>query len=113
MTRIAIVEDQEEIREGLAEMLTESGQYACVGTYTSGEELLGTLGALPPDLLILDLGLPGMSGAEALVRLKALAPQMKVLVLTVFDTDDKVFESLKAGADGYLLKKETPHLRFD
>jgi DNA-binding NarL/FixJ family response regulator len=107
MTHIAIVEDQEEIREGLAEMLAESGQYACVGTYASGEELLSAVGAVLPDLLILDLGLPGMSGAEALVRLKALAPQMKVLVSTVFDNDDKVFEALKAGADGYLLKKES------
>lgn len=106
--RIALVEDQPDVRQGLTELLDESEGLSCIGAYDSGESALEGVLADPPDLLILDLGLPGISGLEMLLRLKAVLPALPVLVFTVFDNDENVFEALKAGASGYLLKKETP-----
>ena len=107
-TTVALIEDQPDIREGLAELLREAEGFALAGEYGSGEAALDAFADSMPDVVVLDLGLPGMSGVEALVRMKAISPTVKVVVFTVFDNDDKVFEALKAGASGYVLKKEPP-----
>ena len=107
-TTVALIEDQPDIREGLAELLREAEGFALSGEYGSGEAALEAFADAMPDVVVLDLGLPGMSGVEALLRMKAISPAVKVVVFTVFDNDDKVFEALKAGASGYVLKKEPP-----
>lgn len=105
---IVLVEDQPEVREGLFEMLTNSAQFEGVVSYASAEQMFSNGAVSKASLFILDIGLPGMDGLECLVRLKALRPDVKVLMFTVMEHDEKVFAALKAGADGYLLKRESP-----
>lgn len=105
---IVLIEDLPEVREGLREMLSSTGLFKGVSAYGSAEEMFGNGAFLQGTLFILDIGLPGMDGIEALVRLKAARPEVKVLMFTVIEHDDKVFAALKAGADGYLLKRESP-----
>lgn len=107
-THIIVVEDQPEVRDSLCEFLLGSGRYAGIATYESAEQLLAVTSLPQTVLYILDIGLPGMNGLECLVHLKARNPAAKVLMFTVMEHDDKVFSALKAGADGYLLKRETP-----
>jgi DNA-binding NarL/FixJ family response regulator len=114
MIEVAIVEDQQEIREGLVALLEESTRFRCAGAWGSMEEGLAVLeppkGALP-DVLLVDLGLPGMGGIEGIRRLKTGRPDLLMVVLTVYEDDDRIFEALCAGACGYLLKK-TPAPRL-
>ncbi len=105
---IVLVEDLPEVREGLREMLSHSGRFGGVSAYGSAEQLFGNGALDKAGLFILDIGLPGMNGLECLVRLKALRPNAKVLMFTVMEHDEKVFAALKAGADGYILKRESP-----
>ena len=105
---IILVEDQTEVRESLRELLVGSGYFETVSSYSSAEKMFANGTFSKAKLFILDIGLPGMDGIEALVRLKALRPEAKVLIFTVMEHDEKVFAALKAGADGYLLKRETP-----
>ena len=107
-THIVIVEDQLDVRESLCDLLLLSGCFAGVTAYEHAEELMAVKKLPQSALYILDIGLPGMDGVECLVRLKARDPGAKVLMFTVMEHDDKVFSALKAGADGYLLKRETP-----
>lgn len=106
--KLWLVEDQKDIREGMFSLLSFSGQFAGLKTFPNAEDMLENLNEDEPGILILDIGLPGINGIEALVRLKNKKPQVKVLIFTVFDNESNVFEALKAGADGYLLKKERP-----
>ncbi|MBK9015242.1 MAG: response regulator transcription factor [Saprospiraceae bacterium] len=105
---IVVIEDLPEVREGLQEMLSHSRRFGGVSAYGSAEQMFGNGALDKAGLFILDIGLPGMNGVECLVRLKALRPSAKVLMFTVMEHDDKVFAALKAGADGYLLKRESP-----
>lgn len=105
---IVLVEDQPEVRDGLREILQGSGAFEGVHAYSSAENMFANGAFSSAELFILDIGLPGMDGIEALVRLKAARPEVKVLMFTVMEHDEKVFAALKAGADGYLLKRESP-----
>ncbi|MBK8279585.1 MAG: response regulator transcription factor [Saprospiraceae bacterium] len=105
---IVLIEDLPEVREGLREMLNNSGRFGCVCAYGSAEQMFLNGALNEAGLFILDIGLPGMDGLECLVRLKAVRPDAKVLMFTVMEHDEKVFAALKAGADGYLLKRESP-----
>lgn len=105
---IVVIEDLSEVREGLREMLSHSGRFEGVSAYGSAEQMFGNGALDKAGLFILDIGLPGMNGLECLLRLKALRPGVRVLMFTVMEHDDKVFAALKAGADGYLLKRESP-----
>jgi DNA-binding NarL/FixJ family response regulator len=107
-THIIVVEDQPEVRDSLCELLLGSGRYAGLAAYESAEQLLAVRVLPQAALYIIDIGLPGMDGLECLVRLKARDPAAKVLMFTVMEHDDKVFLAFRAGADGYLLKRETP-----
>jgi DNA-binding NarL/FixJ family response regulator len=103
-----IVEDKKTIREGIAAMIGATNGLECKAAYHCCEDMLENLAADRPDLILMDIGLPGMSGIEGIKRVKALRPDCLVLVLSVYDDDDHIFEALCAGACGYLIKKTPP-----
>ncbi|OHE88888.1 MAG: DNA-binding response regulator [Verrucomicrobia bacterium RIFCSPLOWO2_12_FULL_64_8] len=104
-TRVGIVEDDARLRESFARLVRGTEGFTCVGGFQSAEDALAALPALQPDVVLMDINLPGMSGIECARRLKQAAPAVNVVMLTTFDDSDKVFDSLKAGASGYLLKR--------
>ncbi|MBI3951802.1 MAG: response regulator transcription factor [Acidobacteria bacterium] len=106
--RVAIVEDQRPMREGLRLLIDGTPGYRCVGAFGSLEEVLRVIGLDAPDVLLLDIHLPGMSGVEGIRVLKEKCPSMQILMLTIYDEEDQVFESICNGACGYLLKKTPP-----
>ncbi len=110
---IVIVEDQPEVRESLRDLLRLGGRFSKVSAYGSAGQLFNDPAFQAADLVILDIGLPGMNGIECLVHLKACRPAAKVLMFTVMEHDDGVFAALRAGADGYLLKRESPEKMVD
>lgn len=106
--RVAIIEDRREIRDGLAMLIGGTVGYRCTGSYRSMEEALARIGSDLPDVVLSDIGLPGMSGIEGMRLLKERYPDLLLLMLTVYDDDERIFEALCAGACGYLLKKTPP-----
>jgi DNA-binding NarL/FixJ family response regulator len=105
---VANIEDQREIREGLAMLIDGTPGYRCIGRYRSIEEALEGMPGRVPDVALVDIGLPGMSGIEGIRVLKQRYPRIVVLMLTVYDDDRRIFDALCAGACGYLLKKTPP-----
>ena len=105
---VAIIEDRREIREGLATLIDLTEGYRCTGRYGSVEEALARLPAEVPDVVLSDIGLPGIDGIEGVRILKERYPQLLVLMLSVYDDDERIFDALCAGACGYLLKKTPP-----
>ncbi|MCX7009765.1 MAG: response regulator transcription factor [Kiritimatiellaeota bacterium] len=103
--RISIVEDDRVTRESLATLLGRASGFTCLGTYASAEEALAKVPQQLPDVLLVDINLPGRSGIECVAELKTAFPQLQVLMLTVYDDTESIFESLRAGASGYLLKR--------
>lgn len=110
---IAIVEDIRDIREGLATLINFTDGFTCIGSYRSMEEAMPRILANAPDVLLSDIGLPGIDGIEGIRRLKAELPEMSVLMITVFDDDERIFDALCAGATGYLLKRTPPAKLLD
>ena len=106
--RVAIVEDRREIREGLATIINGTPGFRCTGAFRSMEEALDRIGQDLPDVVLNDIGLPGMSGIDGIRILKERYPDLVVLILTIYDDDDRIFDALCAGASGYLLKKTQP-----
>ena len=106
--KVAIIEDQRDIREGLATMLKFTEGYRCTGSYRSMEEALERIKADVPEVAFVDIGLPGMNGIEGIRLLKQRHPEMLLLMLTVYEDDEYIFDALCAGACGYLLKKTPP-----
>src|SRR5262249_979882 len=94
--------------EGLAMLINGTEGFRCTGSYRSMEEALQKIGSEQPDLVLNDIGLPGMSGIEGIKILKERHPDLPVLMLTIYDDDDRIFEAIGAGASGYLLKKSPP-----
>jgi len=101
---ISIVEDQREMRESLVEWLGSAPDLRCVGTHASAEEALQQIPAAKPDVVLMDINLRGMDGIQCVARLKERLPRTQVLMLTTYDDGDLIFNSLRAGASGYLLK---------
>ena len=106
--RGAIVEDRREIREGLATIINGTPGFRCTGAYRSMEDALDRIGQEVPDVVLNDIGLPGMSGIDGIRILKERYPDLVVLILTIYDDDERIFDALCAGASGYLLKKTQP-----
>jgi len=106
--RVAIIEDDRPTREGLGLLIDATHGYRCVGKFNSVEEALRLPGKEVPQVLLLDIHLPGMLGSEGVKRLLEKYPSVKVLMLTVYAEQEKVFESICNGACGYLLKKTPP-----
>ncbi len=103
--RVAVVEDKRRTREGLGAILDAASDLCCVGLYPSVEAALPALEAAPCDVLLLDIHLPGMSGVEGVRLFRQRFPQTQILMLTIYEEEDKVLESICNGACGYLLKK--------
>ena len=102
---VAIVEDDEWFSEDLLKHLNSAPGFRCLGRYRTGEEALGSLPDNPPDVLLMDINLPGISGIECVRRLKPRLQSSQILMLTVYEESDRIFDSLQAGASGYLLKR--------
>ena len=105
--RIALVDDDPNVRLGLSKLIDESDGFICVGKYVNCESALEMIVEDDPDVLLLDIELPGMSGSQGVLLLKEKLPQLEVLMLTHHEENDNVFESLSNGASGYLLKNES------
>jgi DNA-binding NarL/FixJ family response regulator len=103
--KISIVEDNDWIRNNLAAELNKTVKFACIGAHRSGEDALRAIPENPPDVVIMDINLPGISGIECVRKLKAQFPSMAIIMLTVYEESEKIFQSLVAGASGYLLKR--------
>ena len=101
---IAIVEDLDVVRNGLKDFISLSTDFLVVGSFKNGEEALQKLPGIRPDIVIMDINLPGMNGIECIRQVKDKSPDTQFMMFTVYENDDKVFEALKAGASGYLLK---------
>ena len=108
---VGIVEDDSSIRESVASLINAREGFSCTQVFESVESALEKISDPPPDVLLMDINLGGMSGIEGVQRLKAIFPQLNILMLTVFEENDKIFQSLCAGASGYLLKR-TPSARI-
>lgn len=108
MIRIIIVEDNKTIREGLTILINSTDGLKCVANYKSCEEMLQNLKDDNPDLILMDIGLPGMSGIDGIKKVKEIMPDMLILVLSVYEDDDNIFSALCTGACGYLVKKTPP-----
>jgi DNA-binding NarL/FixJ family response regulator len=106
--RVVIIEDMREVREGLAALINGTPGFRCVGSYYSMEAALTGIGNDPPEVILTDIGLPGMTGVRGTEILRERFPQVPILALTVYDNDDQVFDALCAGASGYLLKNTQP-----
>lgn len=101
---IAIVEDLDEVREGLKNFISLNTDFVVAGTFKTGEEAVANIPQLKPDIVIMDINLPGMNGIECIRQIRDKTPGTQFMMLTVYENDEKVFEALKAGATGYLLK---------
>lgn len=111
---LIIVEDQKEVREGLRYLLGLDPRVNVVRTFDRVETFLEALETLPtPDLVLMDIGLPGMSGIEGVRMLKKRFPSVIVIILTVFEDTDRILESIRAGANGYLLKNTKPDILLE
>ncbi len=108
VTNIAIVEDNAALGNGLRKIVESAEDFRCLGVWTSAEEALTKIDAFRPDVVLMDINLPGMSGIQATARLKQHLPDIQVIMVTVYRDHDQIFAALKAGASGYLLKRSTP-----
>jgi DNA-binding NarL/FixJ family response regulator len=106
--KTVIVEDQKDIREGLGLLINATDGYLCSATYGSMEEALEGIEGNLPDVVLCDIGLPGMSGIEGMRILKRRHPGLLLLMLSIYDDDERIFDALCAGASGYLLKRTSP-----
>ena len=106
--KVSIVEDDRGTRESLGELLGRAPSLRCVGAYATGEEALRQIPQEAPDVVLMDINLPRMTGIECVSRLKELLPKTQVLMLTTYEESDLIFDSLRHGASGYLLKNMLP-----
>jgi DNA-binding NarL/FixJ family response regulator len=106
--RVVLIEDVRDVRDGLAALISGTADYKCVAAYGMMETALAHIKQDQPDIILTDLGLPGISGVEGIGRLRQIFPTTPIIALTIFDNDDQVFNALCNGANGYLLKNTPP-----
>ncbi len=105
---VSIVEDIKEIREGLCALIDGSEGFECINSFSNAESALKGIIENQPDVVLMDIGLPGMSGIDCIRRLKLKKPELQIIMLTVYEDNDHIFNALTAGASGYLIKKTPP-----
>jgi DNA-binding NarL/FixJ family response regulator len=105
---ICIVEDKADLREGMSMMIEMTEGYELGGSYANAEEAMQKIPVMQPDAVLMDINLPGISGIQCVNALKTMFPNMLFLMCTAYEDNDKIFDSLKAGASGYILKTEGP-----
>ena len=105
---VCIVEDLRDIREGLISIISGYADFNLLGAFETADAAFIALPKLKPEVVIMDINLPGMSGVECVRQLKTIVPQMQFMMFTVFESSEQVFEALEAGASGYLLKRSSP-----
>jgi DNA-binding NarL/FixJ family response regulator len=108
MILISIVDDEKELRQSITTFINGAPGFRCISAYGSADAALKSLPADKPDVVLMDINLGGMNGIECVKRLKAEVPAMQILMLTVYEDTDQIFNALAAGASGYLLKRLTP-----
>ena len=106
--KIVIVEDNDAIRSSLALLISGSPGFKCIGTFKSSEETIEKIKSLEVDVVLMDINLPDMNGIECTRKLKEINPKLLIIMQTVYENSEMIFESLKAGASGYLLKRTKP-----
>lgn len=111
--RVSIVEDDARVRASLARLIDGAPRFRCVSQHESAERAIAELPAVRPDVVLMDINLPGMSGVDCVRRLKVLLPGTQVVMLTVYEDTDLIFAALAAGATGYLLKRTPPDELLD
>lgn len=106
--RVTLVEDKATLRRQFSKLLAEAPGFACSGAFADAESALAGIPLEPPDVVLMDIQLPKMSGVECVARLKALLPEVSIVMLTAYDDSDLIFRALENGASGYLLKRTPP-----
>ncbi len=106
--RIVIFEDNNGLRDSMSLVIGSVDEFELVGSYANAHRLVSRMEQSKPDVVLMDIHMPGISGIEATKEIHSRFPEIKILIQTVFDEDDKVFASLCAGASGYILKNTTP-----
>jgi len=102
---ISIVEDNDKLRATLAQVIDRTDGFRCVSDYANAEDALADLPKIKPDVVLMDINLPGINGVECVRQLKKLLPQIQVMMLTVYEDTENIFNALAAGANGYMLKR--------
>lgn len=110
MIRVVVVEDVDEVRDGLIRLLETADSCTMAGAYRDAEAALGAMQRIQPDVVLMDIGLPGMDGIEATRRIREAYPSVQLMILTVYEDEARIFESLRVGATGYVLKSTPPAL---
>src|SRR5271154_689161 len=105
---VVIVEDDRGLREQLVQILESAPDIKCLGAFTSAEEALPQILAKNPDVVLMDIKLPGMSGIQCVAEIKRVVPEMQIIMVTVYEDSERIFRALKAGANGYLVKSSPP-----
>src|SRR5450755_5860 len=105
---VVIVEDDKGLREQLVQILESAPDIKCLGAFVSAEEALPKVLAKNPDVVLMDIKLPGMSGIQCVAEIKKVAPAMQIIMVTVYEDSERIFRALKAGANGYLVKSSPP-----
>ena len=106
--KVAIFEDNRSLLEGLTAMIGGTSGFECVGSFPNCNNLLKNISQAKPDVVLMDIEMPGINGIEAVAMIKEEYPEMKILMETIFDDDEKIFNSICAGAEGYILKHTSP-----
>lgn len=108
MIKVVLVEDNDTIREGLTALINGTNGYNCIGSFSNCESFLLKLETMKIDVVLMDIGLPGMSGIDGIIKAKKIKPDLNILMLTIYEDSQSVFKALCAGACGYLVKKTPP-----
>lgn len=106
--RVAVIEDQEQTRDMLSSLVSTSDGYECVGAYATGEDAVKHIPEIKPDVALVDIHLPGLSGTECVAKLKVTQPHIQFVMCTSLEDTETIFAALQAGATGYLTKSTTP-----
>jgi DNA-binding NarL/FixJ family response regulator len=106
--KVSIVEDDEGVRESLAALINDADGFQCVSSHPSAEDAIAQIPQKKPDVVLMDINLPNMSGIDCVRKLKEILPQTQIMMLTMYEDGEQIFNSLAAGASGYLLKRTPP-----